>query len=74
MPELIQDGETGLQYEFGNHKDLADKIQYVYEHPEEKARLGSAARAWATDRFTQKRYAEEVFDLLDEVLTKPKPG
>jgi glycosyltransferase involved in cell wall biosynthesis len=70
--ELIQDGETGLLYQGGNYDELADKIQYLYENPEERLRLGKAARAWASDRFTQERYAKEVFDLLKKALVKKK--
>ncbi|SEO52269.1 glycosyltransferase family 4 protein [Nitrosovibrio sp. Nv6] len=67
--ELIQDGKTGLLYEAGNHIELADKIQYLYENLEERSRLGTAARIWAAGRFTQERYAKEVLSLLREVLT-----
>lgn len=68
--EQIQDGKTGLLYETGNHAELADKIQYLYENPEEGARLGAAAQSWATGRFAQERYAKEVLSLLNEILTK----
>lgn len=68
--ELIQDGETGLLYERGNHTQLADKIQYLYENPEERLKMGTAARIWAMERFTQERYAKEVIALLREVLVK----
>lgn len=61
--ELIQDYETGLLYE-RNYLELADKIQYLYEKPQERLRLGTAARIWASDRFTQERYANEVLELL----------
>ena len=70
--ELIQDGKTGLLYDSGNHIELADKIEYLYEHPEERLRLGTTARIWAAERFTQKRYAKEVINLLSDVLTKGK--
>ncbi|MDN5752401.1 MAG: glycosyltransferase family 4 protein [Nitrosospira sp.] len=70
--ELIQDGETGLLYKRGNPTELADKIQYLYENPHERARLGAAAQRWAENRFTQKRYAKEVRDLLSEVLMTEK--
>ncbi|MBA2658814.1 MAG: glycosyltransferase family 4 protein [Nitrosospira sp.] len=69
--ELIQAGKTGLLYESGNYNDLAGKIQYLFENPEKKIKLGADARAWATGRFTQKRYARDVLDLLDGVLAKP---
>ncbi len=67
--ELIQDGVTGLLYAGGRPDELADKIQYLYENPDERARLGTAARAWAEGRFTRDRYAGEVFALLTEATT-----
>ena len=51
---------------------LADKIQYLHENPEESLKLGAAARIWATDRFTQERYAKEIFDLLRKRVLKKK--
>ena len=69
--ELIQDGKTGLLYEPGNYKELALKIQYLFENPVERLKLGTAARIWATGRFTQKRYAMEVHNLLNGVLARP---
>jgi glycosyltransferase involved in cell wall biosynthesis len=66
--ELIHDGETGLLYACGNHAQLADKIQYLYENPEERLKMGAAARIWAMDRFTQERYAREVITNLKEVF------
>ncbi|MEP6879425.1 MAG: glycosyltransferase family 4 protein [Nitrosospira sp.] len=68
--ELIQDGKTGLLYEPENHKELAMKIQCLFENPKKRLELGTAAHIWATGRFTQKRYAREVHDLLSEVLTR----
>jgi glycosyltransferase involved in cell wall biosynthesis len=68
--ELIHDGETGLLYEAGNHVELADKIQRLYQSPGEGIRLGTAAHVWAAGRFTQQRYAKEVLNLLSEALTK----
>lgn len=70
--ELIKDGKTGLLYRVDDHIDLADKIQYLYENPIERARLGTAAGLWAAGRFTQKRYAREVISLLDDILMKRK--
>ena len=69
--ELTQDGKTGLLYKPGDYNDLAAKIQYLFENPEKKLKLGADARAWAAGRFTQKRYAGDVLDLLGRVLAKP---
>lgn len=72
--ELIVDGETGLFYESGNYVQLADKIQYLYENPAERARLSKAAYAWAVGRFTQERYANDVFNLLSTMANSGKPS
>jgi glycosyltransferase involved in cell wall biosynthesis len=70
--ELIQDGKTGLLYEPGNYNELATKIQYLFENPEKRVKLGNAARIWAMGRFTQKRYAKEVHDLLSRMLEEQR--
>ncbi|WON73730.1 glycosyltransferase family 4 protein [Nitrosospira sp. Is2] len=70
--ELIEEGKTGLLYERGNHIELADKIQYLYENPDARIRLGTAAQMWTAGRFTRERYAREVLSLLGEVWTKEK--
>ncbi|ARO87854.1 glycosyltransferase family 1 protein [Nitrosospira lacus] len=69
--ELIEDGKTGLLYKPGDHNELANKIQYLYENPEKRATLGAAALSWAERRFSRERYAKEVLDLLDGVWTRP---
>jgi glycosyltransferase involved in cell wall biosynthesis len=70
--EQISDGKNGLLYERGNHVQLADKIQYLYENPEARLTLGQAAHAWAVARFTQERYAQEMLDLFKGILAKEK--
>lgn len=68
--ELIQNGKTGLLYEGGNYDELADKIQFLYENPEERSTLSKTAWAWATGRFTRERYAKEVIVVLNQVLSE----
>jgi glycosyltransferase involved in cell wall biosynthesis len=65
--EQVQAGKTGLLYERGNHLELADKIQYLYENQKARLELGQAAYAWAVGRFTQERYAREMFELFTSV-------
>ncbi|PTR16272.1 glycosyltransferase involved in cell wall biosynthesis [Nitrosospira sp. Nsp2] len=70
--EQIHDGETGLLYERGNHVELAEKIQYLYQNPQARLKLGQAANDWAVGRFTQERYASEMLDLFKGILTKER--
>jgi glycosyltransferase involved in cell wall biosynthesis len=45
LPELVQDGRTGILFEPGNADDLAAKMAWAAAHPHELARMGQTARA-----------------------------
>jgi glycosyltransferase involved in cell wall biosynthesis len=66
--ELIQNGINGLFYRLGDPKDLADKIQYLYENRVAAERLAKNARAWAESSFTSNRYGKELLKLLTSLL------
>lgn len=70
--ELVEDGKTGLLYQGGNHIELADKIQHLYQDPKVRLTLGQAGYSWAIGRFTQEQYAKQMRDLCLGVLTKEK--
>lgn len=44
IPELVRDGETGLLFEPGSTGDLAEKIQWMIDHPKERQEMGQRAR------------------------------
>jgi glycosyltransferase involved in cell wall biosynthesis len=44
MADSIIDGETGLLFEPGNSRELADKIRWAVDHPEQMAAMGRKAR------------------------------
>jgi glycosyltransferase involved in cell wall biosynthesis len=60
MPELIDDGNTGLLFEPGDDKDLADKVEVFLSDPGMRARMRTAARERYVSAFT----AEENYPLL----------
>jgi glycosyltransferase involved in cell wall biosynthesis len=45
MAEIVQHGVTGLHFEPGVATDLAAKVEWAWDHPEELVRMGRAARA-----------------------------
>lgn len=45
MAEIIDDGRTGLHFEPGNAEDLAVKVRWASDHPEEMQQMGINARA-----------------------------
>lgn len=44
IPELVRDGQTGLLFEPGNAAELAAKIQFLLDHPQQAAEMGRAGR------------------------------
>jgi len=65
--EIIEDDRTGLLYEWGNTRDLTKKIQFLHDNPKERMRIGDRAQQWARNKFTQERYAREIFGILSEI-------
>ncbi|MCA1978452.1 MAG: glycosyltransferase family 4 protein [Thiobacillus sp.] len=45
LAEIVTDGHTGLLFEAGNARDLADKLAWALAHPGEMAAMGRNARA-----------------------------
>jgi glycosyltransferase involved in cell wall biosynthesis len=60
MAELVDDGETGLLFEVGNARDLADKLAWAEAHPQEMLRMGRAARQRYLERYTPDRNHDEL--------------
>jgi len=67
-PELIRDRQEGLLYEPGDHQDLARKIEYIIQHPEEAQQMGERGFQRASRLFTVKRYSDRIFSLLKELI------
>jgi glycosyltransferase involved in cell wall biosynthesis len=44
LADIVRDGETGLLFESGNPRDLADKMAWAQANPEQMAEMGRKAR------------------------------
>ncbi|MFC1848266.1 glycosyltransferase family 4 protein [Chloroflexota bacterium] len=58
IPNQIRDGWNGFLIEPGNEKEIADRIKYLLDNPQEIEKMGTNSR----------RYAEEEFDW--RIITK----
>lgn len=75
--ELIRDRETGLLAKVGDPRDLAEKIAYVLENPEEARRMGERARAWAMENLRVDVVFGKYLDLYRNALgarRQPSPS
>ena len=55
LGEVVIDGETGLHFEPGEAADLAQKVQWAWDHPAETAEMGRRGRAVYEARYTAER-------------------
>jgi len=72
IPDIVEDGETGLLVEPGDARALADALVRVLSDPSLADRLGAAARVavepWLA---TPQEYARQVRDLVERVVARP---
>jgi len=55
IPEIVEEGRTGLLFEPGNARDLADKMRLLWQDPDRCRRMGKLGREKAI-----REYSEEV--------------
>ncbi|SFG36686.1 glycosyltransferase family 4 protein [Oribacterium sp. WCC10] len=66
--DIIEDGKTGLLYEPGNYKSLADAIEYALSNKEGMQQIADRGRQRAVENFTTKVNADHVKRIYEEIL------
>lgn len=65
LPEIIDDGSTGLICRVLDAADLAGKIAAFAQDPQMRRRLGERARQVALERFGTERFVERMTSVLE---------
>lgn len=63
----------GTLYELGNENDLADKIEYILDHPEEAKARAREAQSRALKNMSSDASSGPVLEAIEEVIGKPNP-
>ena len=66
VPEIVEDGVTGLLFEAGNPDDLAEKIQYLWEHPDLCRQMGKMGRLKAQKEYSPEKYYQRLIDVYEK--------
>jgi glycosyltransferase involved in cell wall biosynthesis len=66
--ELIQERFNGLLYTPGDFRELAEKITCFASSPQLVREMGQNGQRWVEGRFTQDAYAEQMMQVLWEVV------
>lgn len=67
IPEIVENGKTGLLYRAGDEENLCKKATWMFENPESAGEMGLCARNCVTQRFSAEKYWEELQQLHREV-------
>ncbi len=70
MQEIVDDGRTGLHFTPGDSRDLAEKVEWAWNHPEEIQRMGEQARREYESKYT----AEKNYPRLMEIYQRAIAG
>lgn len=69
LPEIVGDGVTGLLFEPGNVRELADAVERLLRHPGHAHEMGRAGRRDVEQRFTLDDQARSMLSILEEVAS-----
>ena len=68
MAEIIQDGVTGLHFEAGNAADLAEKVRWMDEHPNEREQMGRNARKVYEENYTPEKNYQILMGIYQKAV------
>ena len=68
MQEVVCDGKTGLLFRPGDAEDLASKVNWAWEHPEEMKRMGRAARLEYETKYTAEKNYPMLMAVYEAVM------
>ena len=68
--DAIIPDETGLLTPVRNAEKLADALQWLIEHPQERAAMGRAGRALAEREFAIEKIVDQHLRIYRELLSK----
>lgn len=72
LADIVRDGETGLLFEPGNPRDLADKLAWAQTHPEQMAAMGRNARAQYEAEFSAEVNYRRLMEIYAGVLAEQR--
>ena len=72
--ELVDDGETGLLFSPGDAEDLAAKVRWASEHPDEMRRMGARARRVYEEKYTPEVNYRQLMAIYEEAIEERRSG
>ena len=67
IPEIVEDGVTGLLTKQGDEKDLADKIELLIKGKELRENMGRKGRQRYLERYKLSKFEENMKKVFDDI-------
>ena len=67
IAELVEDRHTGLKFQPGNSQDLASKIEWAIDHPQQLAQMRLNARAEFEAKYTARKNYSRLMEIYNQV-------
>ncbi|OAQ19847.1 glycosyltransferase family 4 protein [Thermosulfurimonas dismutans] len=68
LPELVEEGKTGLLFEMGNVEELKEKMLFLWKNKDLRREMGRAARQKAEREFSLEKHCEELLRIYRRLL------
>ena len=68
MQEVVADGGTGIHFTPGSPEDLAEKVAWAWEHPQQTKDMGKAARREYEQKYTAERNYESLMSIYHHAV------
>jgi len=70
--EMVEDRQTGLSFEPGVPRDLAEKVEWAWTHPKEMAAMGRNARSVYEAKYTAERNYDALRQIYDTAIDRAR--
>ena len=79
MQEIVEDGRTGLHFNPGDSRDLAEKVEWAWNHPDQMQRMGEEARREYESKYTAEKNYPRLMEIYERAIAgsaveSPEPG
>jgi len=68
LEEIVEDGKTGLLFEPGNPKDLAEKVSFLCNNPQIRNQMAQNARKVFQEKYTMEKNYEILMGIYQKSL------
>jgi len=68
IPEIVEDGVTGILVDPRNSQSLAKQIILLLQDPQRRLTMGRAGKKRVQEHFTSKRMNEQLCEVYSELL------